>query len=133
MIVNNSTYINKINNHLSHSNSLNINKTTTYDIGNPGPGLGQTQKCGRFKSVNPNPPSLIIGFPMTIQILKKKTIKKFAQICFHSKRLHTITKMNLVIKLFSVIKQRSFLTSSHPIISQLTFTCSHIHFFVYIA
>jgi hypothetical protein len=51
---------------------LNINKTTTYDIGNPGPCLGQTQKYGRFKSVNPNPPSLIIGFPMTIQIFKKK-------------------------------------------------------------
>ena len=77
MIVNNSTYINKINNHLSYLNSLNINKATTYDIGNPGPGLGQTQKCGRVKSVNPNPPSLIIGFPMTIQIFKKnKTIKK---------------------------------------------------------
>jgi len=26
--------------------SLNIKKTTTYDIGNPGPGLGQEEKCG---------------------------------------------------------------------------------------
>jgi hypothetical protein len=29
--------------------SLNIKKTTTYDIGNPGPDLGQAQKCGGFK------------------------------------------------------------------------------------
>jgi hypothetical protein len=42
-------------------NSNNINKTiishqhkntTACDIGNPGPGLGQAQKCGRVKSVN---------------------------------------------------------------------------------
>ena len=32
-------------------NSLNMKKTTTYDIGNPGPGLGQAQKCGWVKSV----------------------------------------------------------------------------------
>ena len=33
----------------------------TYDVGNPGPGLGEAQKCGRFKLVNgdPNPPLLI--------------------------------------------------------------------------
>jgi len=24
----------------------------TYDVGNLGPGLGQAQKCGRFKPVN---------------------------------------------------------------------------------
>ena len=62
-MVNNSTNINKTNNHLSpqqqspltsttitsHLNSLNINKTTTYVVGNPGPGLGQAQKCGRIK------------------------------------------------------------------------------------
>ena len=24
----------------------------TYDIGNPGPGLGQAHKCGRVKPVN---------------------------------------------------------------------------------
>jgi len=27
-------------------------KTTTYDIGNPGPGLRQTQKCGGVMPVN---------------------------------------------------------------------------------
>jgi len=31
---------------------LNIKKTTTYDVGKPGPGLGQAQKCDRVKSVN---------------------------------------------------------------------------------
>jgi hypothetical protein len=27
------------------------NKTTTYDIGNPSPGLAQVQKCGRVQPV----------------------------------------------------------------------------------
>ena len=27
-------------------------KTMTYDVGNPGPGLGQAQKCVRFNPVN---------------------------------------------------------------------------------
>lgn len=30
-------------------NSQNTNKTKTYDSENPGPGLGQTQKCGGVK------------------------------------------------------------------------------------
>ena len=30
-------------------------KTTAYYIGNPGPGLGQAQKCGGVKLVNGNP------------------------------------------------------------------------------
>ena len=30
-----------------HLKSVNIIKTTTYDVGNPGPGLGQAQKSGR--------------------------------------------------------------------------------------
>ena len=30
-------------------------KTTTYNIGNPGTGLGQSQKCGGFKPVNEIP------------------------------------------------------------------------------
>jgi hypothetical protein len=44
----NSTNIYKTNN----LHSLNTKKTTAYDVGNPSPGLGQTQKCGRFKPVN---------------------------------------------------------------------------------
>jgi hypothetical protein len=38
---------------------LSHQKTTTYDVGNPGPGLGQTHKCGGVKPVNEwgsNPP-----------------------------------------------------------------------------
>jgi hypothetical protein len=35
----------------SHLNSLNTNKTMTYD-GNPGSDLGQTQECGGVKLVN---------------------------------------------------------------------------------
>jgi hypothetical protein len=33
----------------SHLNSLNRKNTTSYDIGNPGPGLGQAQICGVVK------------------------------------------------------------------------------------
>jgi hypothetical protein len=41
MMVINSTNINKMNNHLSSElNLLNTKKTTTYDVGNPGPDLG---------------------------------------------------------------------------------------------
>jgi hypothetical protein len=45
--------INKMNNHFScYLNSLNTKMTTTYDVGNPGLGLGQAQKCGGVKPVN---------------------------------------------------------------------------------
>ena len=30
----------------------------TYDVVNPGPGLGQAQKCSEVKSVNGTPPPL---------------------------------------------------------------------------
>ena len=36
----------------SHLKSLNTKQTMTYDIRNPGPGLGQAQTCGRVKLVN---------------------------------------------------------------------------------
>jgi hypothetical protein len=45
-MINNSTYDNKMNN---LHNSSNKQKTTTYDVGNPGPDLGHAQKCGRVK------------------------------------------------------------------------------------
>ena len=44
----NSTNINKTNNHLSQITK----KTTTCEVGNPGPGLGQAQKSGMVKLVN---------------------------------------------------------------------------------
>jgi hypothetical protein len=30
-------------------NKMNTKKTTTYRVGNPGPDLGQEEKCGRVK------------------------------------------------------------------------------------
>jgi hypothetical protein len=64
----------------------------TYNIGNSSPGLGQVHKCGGVKPVNgiPNIPLLIIG-SSTIQTNNKK---KTAQICLHTKRPHTIIKIN---------------------------------------
>jgi hypothetical protein len=35
-----------------HIKSLNIWMTTTYGVGNPGPGLGQAQNGGGIKPVN---------------------------------------------------------------------------------
>jgi hypothetical protein len=58
----NSTNINKMNNHLSlqsiitsHFNPLNRRKTTTYNVGNADPGLGQAHKCVGVKQVNEIP------------------------------------------------------------------------------
>ena len=58
-MVNNSTNISTKRTITSHINSLNTNKTTTYDVGNPGPGLWQVQTYGRVKPVkqDPNIPS----------------------------------------------------------------------------
>ena len=52
MIVNDSININKM---YSPQNILNTKKTMIYDIGNPGPGLEQAQKCGRVIPVNEIP------------------------------------------------------------------------------
>ena len=60
MMVINSTNMNKTNNKLS---SL-LNTKKTYDVGNPGPGWAQAQKCNGVKSVNGMttlPPLLITG------------------------------------------------------------------------
>ena len=55
-----STNINKTNNQLcplilTELTEHTQKKTTTYDIGYPCPGLGQAQKCDRFKLVNEIP------------------------------------------------------------------------------
>jgi len=42
--------INKMNNHLSSKN-FKHKKTMTYDVGYPGPGLRQAQKCGRVYQI----------------------------------------------------------------------------------
>ena len=50
----------------SHFNSLNIKKTTTYDVRIPGPYLEQAQNCGRVMPVNSTPPHVVIvGSPIT--------------------------------------------------------------------
>ena len=59
MIVNNSININinKTNNHLSPQiieHTMILTVILTYDVGNPGPGLEQAQKCVWVKSVNEN-------------------------------------------------------------------------------
>ena len=48
-MVNNSTNTKRI--ITSDLKQLNTKKTTTYDVGNPSPDLGQTQKCGRVNPV----------------------------------------------------------------------------------
>ena len=60
-----------------------MKKTTTYDLGNPCPGLGQAQKCGGLNRLIgiPTLTLLITGSPMTIQIyIYNDTIKKTAPI-----------------------------------------------------
>jgi hypothetical protein len=37
------------NNHLSPELSEHKKNTTTYEVGNPGPGFGQAQQCGGVK------------------------------------------------------------------------------------
>jgi hypothetical protein len=51
LMENNSININKTHNHLS-SHITEHKMTTTYGVGNPGPGLGQTHKGGGIKQVN---------------------------------------------------------------------------------
>ena len=49
-MVNNSTDINKKNNHLSPALSEHI--IDHHDVGNPHPGFGRAEKCGGVKPVN---------------------------------------------------------------------------------
>ena len=58
-MVDNSINIHKKNKHLL----IEHTKTMAYDVGNPVPGLGQAQKCGRVKPVNGIPTLLKIGSP----------------------------------------------------------------------
>ena len=66
-----------------------------YDVGNPGPGLGQAHICCRIKPVNEIPTLLPCDNWIShdnININKQE--KQPTKIWFHSKRQHTITKMN---------------------------------------
>ena len=51
-LVNNFTNINKTNNHPSPQVTEHRQNTTTYDVGNQGPGLGRALKCGGVEPVN---------------------------------------------------------------------------------
>jgi hypothetical protein len=65
MMIINSTNINKMNNHLSSElNLLNTKKTTTYDVGNPGPDLGQAQRVAGL--------NLLRGFQRSTVLLTVK-------------------------------------------------------------
>ena len=66
-MVNNFTNINKkktITSHLTSPQLINIEKTTIYDIGNPGPGLGHTKikepPSALMRDVSPPPSTGII-------------------------------------------------------------------------
>jgi hypothetical protein len=59
----NSTNINKMNNRLSKEKQK---KTMIYDFGNPGPGLGQAQRCGRDKTVNEIPTHIVCFILLSI-------------------------------------------------------------------
>jgi hypothetical protein len=56
-MVNNSTNINKRKNLLR---SLKQKKITTYEVGNPAPGFGQAETCGRVKPVNVIPTLILL-------------------------------------------------------------------------
>jgi hypothetical protein len=72
---------------------LNVKKTTTYYVGNPGPGLGQVQKWSRVKLVNgmatPTPPLLEHW-----NYIGSTDLNKPSQLCFNLKTPHATTKMN---------------------------------------
>ena len=53
-----------MNNHLSLQLIGTFKNTMTYDIRNPGPGLGQAQTYGRVKLLNGISTLLLIGYPM---------------------------------------------------------------------
>ena len=57
----------------SHPNSLNTKTTMTYDIGNPVPGLGQTQICGEGIPTLPS----CTGSPTSIHIYKQTITKTY--------------------------------------------------------
>ena len=83
---------------------MNIKKTATYDVGNLSPCLGQTQKCGRLK------PVIWISNDNTgINKQSKTTL-----IHFHSKRPHTIIRMNDNINMDSITASRMLIVNPNP-------------------
>ena len=119
MMVNNSTNINKTFKQwwstippvstkqtiTSHINSLSTKKTVAYYVsGNQGPGLWQAHKCDRVKLVNWIPNLICDNWISNDNTdINKQYKKKLVQIPLHSKRSHTITRMNDNINIDSTI------------------------------
>jgi len=80
---------------------LNIKNTTTYEVGNQGPGFGEALKYGGVKPVNDIPP-----FPYYLDLQRQ----------YRYKKTYTITKINDNINMDRTIagsmNARSKLTSS---------------------
>jgi hypothetical protein len=57
VMVNNSTYINKTNNHLPPQTIDHQKKPMTFGVRNPGICLGRAQKCGRDNQLMGSQPS----------------------------------------------------------------------------
>jgi hypothetical protein len=72
--------------------SLNIKKTTAYDVGNPCLGLRQAQKCGRDKLVN-GIPSLCTCLEDEVLNMNCKTILKFLVSIISYCNLYSLLKM----------------------------------------
>jgi hypothetical protein len=69
-------------------------KTTTYGVGNQDTGLGQAQKCFWLSTLIPTLPHDNWISNENTGRYKQTIKKKTAQIGFHSKRPHTIIKIN---------------------------------------
>jgi hypothetical protein len=78
-MLNNSTNISIKRTITSHLDPFNIKKTTTYDVGNLDPGLGQTPKYGGVKLDNRIPTSAFDNCISNGNTYIKKTINKSAQ------------------------------------------------------
>jgi hypothetical protein len=67
-MVNNSTNMNRMNDHLSPKLAEHTKKkTTTYDVENPGPGQAQNM-AGLNRLIISQPPLMITGYPTAILI-----------------------------------------------------------------
>ena len=69
--------------HTIHTDVDNVMKTITYDVRNPGHGLGYVHKCGGIKLVNRTPTFSSLNNCISNSNTDKKSNP--AQIRFHSK------------------------------------------------
>jgi hypothetical protein len=108
-----------------HLKLLNMNKTTIYDVENPGPGLGQAHTRGVVKPVNGITNSLILIFSLVVTYLKKKSLK----VTIYTHRLQT--KPNHVLYCVTWLLLLSETTGARGMDSPLPFFltfCLQIYF-----